>query len=275
VLPCDVADAEAVEAAAAAVERELGEIDVWVNCAMTAVLADVMETSPDEFRRVMEVNFLGCVHGAQAALRRMLPRDRGTVVFVGSALAERGIPLQATYCASKHATAGLFDSLRAELRHRRADVHLTMVHLPGLNTTQFGWVRARTDREPRPVAPVYAPEVAARAIVWAAAHRRRVIWVGLPTVYTIVGDRLASWYMDRYLANHGYDAQQTAEQIDGDRPDDLLRPLDNDADRGFRGPFGAEARDRSLQLEANLRRRALTLVAAAAVIVARRVLPVR
>jgi short-subunit dehydrogenase len=172
----------------------------------------------------------------------MLPRDRGTVILVGSALAERGIPLQATYCASKHAIAGFFDSLRAELLHAGANVRLTMVHLPGLNTTQFGWVRARTEREPRPVAPVFEPEVAARAIVAATERPRRVVWVGLPTVYTILGDRVAGWYMDRYLARVAYEAQQTDTPLAPDRSDNLDAPLDDAIDRGARGPFGDEAR---------------------------------
>src|SRR4051794_30506055 len=167
VLPCDVSDPDAVEAAAARAEAELGPIDVWVNVAMTAVLAEVADTSADEFRRVTEVTYLGSVHGAQAALRRMLPRDRGTILQVGSALGRRGIPLQATYCAAKHAVQGFTESLRTELLHRGSSIRLTVVQLPGLDTTQFSWVRARTRNTPRPVAPVYTPELAARTIVWA------------------------------------------------------------------------------------------------------------
>src|SRR3954462_7547632 len=178
VLPCDVSDAAAVAAAAARAEAELGPIDVWVNNAMTAVLAEVAETPADEFRRVTEVTYLGSVHGAQAALRRMLPRDRGTIVQVGSALAFRGIPLQATYCASKHAVEGFCESLRTELMHRKSNVHLVEVHLPGMNTTQFSWVRAKGPPPPQPVPPIYQPEIAARVIVWAPHHRRKRIWVG-------------------------------------------------------------------------------------------------
>src|SRR3954467_12938808 len=192
VLPCDVADAGAVERAAATVEERLGPIDVWVNVAMTAVLAEVADTRADEFRRVTEVTYLGSVHGAQAALRRMLPRDRGKIVQVGSALGYRGIPLQATYCGAKHAVQGFVESLRTELRHRGSNVSHTIVQLPGLNTTQFTWVRARTPNFPQPVAPIYAPDVAARAVVWAATHTRPELWVGLPTVYTIIGSRMAS-----------------------------------------------------------------------------------
>jgi short-subunit dehydrogenase len=254
VLPCDVADAEAVDRAAAEVEERFGPIDVWVNVAMTAVLAEVADTTADEFRRVTEVTYLGAVHGAKAALARMLPRDRGKIVQVGSALGFRGIPLQATYCGAKHAIQGFVESLRTELMHRGSNVGLTIVQLPGLNTTQFSWVRARTDNEPRPVAPVYEPEVAARAIVWAAFHRRRQIWVGLSTCYTIVGNRVASWIADRYLARTAFSGQQTGRPLDPGRPDYLSEPLDEHVDHGLRGPFGDESHGRSPQLELSLHR---------------------
>src|SRR4051812_25391172 len=177
-LPLDVADADAVEAAAARVEETWGPIDVWVNAAMTAVLGEVADTTAEDFRRVTEVTYLGSVYGQLAALRRMLPRDRGTIVQVGSALCYRGIPLQATYCGAKHAILGFVESLRTELLHRGSNVRLTVVHLPGLNTPQFGWVKTALPRHPQPVPPIYQPEVAADAIVWAAQHRRREIWVG-------------------------------------------------------------------------------------------------
>jgi len=167
-LPCDVADADAVDAAAERVEAELGPIDIWVNNAMTAVLGEVVDTKPEEFRRVMEVTFLGSVHGAQSALRRMEPRGRGTIIQVGSALGKQGIPLQATYCSAKHAVQGFFESLRTELLHRGSPVHLGIVQMPGMNTTQFSWVRLRVPNEPQPVAPIYQPEVAADAVYWAA-----------------------------------------------------------------------------------------------------------
>ncbi len=196
----DVADHEQVEAAAERVERELGPVDVWVNVAMTAILAEVRNTRPEEFRSVVEVTFLGSVHGAMAALSRMQERDRGTIVQVGSALARRGIPLQATYCGAKHGIQGFVESLRTELLHQNSNVKISMVQLPGLNTPQFGWVRTRgLTKHPRPVAPVYAPEVAADAIVWAADHPRRELWVRLPTYYTILGNwfapgfRTGSW----------------------------------------------------------------------------------
>ena len=258
-VPCDVADAEAVERAAAAVEERFGAIDVWINNAMTAVLAEVVETPAEEFRRVTEVTYLGSVHGAKAALRRMLPRDRGTIVQVGSALAYRGIPLQSTYCAAKHALNGFCDSLRTELMHRKSNVHLTTVHLPALNTTQFGWVRARTHGKPRPVAPVYQPEVAARAIYWAAHHRRREVWVGASTVSTIVGNRLAPWIADRYLARTAFDGQQREEPLEPGRPDYLFEPVDAETDRGVHGPFDDEAKKRSPQALLSRHRGAVAL----------------
>ncbi|HEY3021646.1 MAG TPA: SDR family oxidoreductase [Solirubrobacteraceae bacterium] len=269
VLPCDVADFAAVDAAAARVEEVFGPIDVWVNVAMAAVLAEVSETSADEFRRVTEVTYLGSVHGTKAALARMFARDRGKIVQVGSALAYRGIPLQATYCGAKHAIQGFCESLWTELRHRRSDVELTVVHLPGLNTTQFSWVRARTQGQPRPVAPVYQPEIAARAIVWAAHHRRRELWVGFPTAYTIAGSRIAPWFADRYLARTAVKGQQTAQPLDPGRPDYLDAPLDDDVDHGAHGQFDGEAKRRSPQLVlAEHRRAALAVAAGAAALIA-------
>jgi NAD(P)-dependent dehydrogenase (short-subunit alcohol dehydrogenase family) len=249
VIEVDVADADAVEAAAGAVEQHFGPIDVWVNNAMTAVLGEVINTPAAEFRRVTEVTFLGAVHGTQAALRRMAPRDRGQVILVGSALAHRGIPLQATYCAAKHAIQGFYESLRCELRHHGSGVGLTIVQLPGLNTTQFGWVRLHVPNEPQPVPPIYSPEVAARAIVWAADHpRRRELWVGAPTALTIIGNRLAPWLAERYLARTGFDSQQTDRRAPSGREDYLEAPLDTERDHGSTGPFGDVAHDRSLQL---------------------------
>jgi NAD(P)-dependent dehydrogenase (short-subunit alcohol dehydrogenase family) len=207
-LPTDVADAEQVEAAADRVERELGPIDVWVNAAMTAILAEVRHTRPDEFRRVVEVTFLRSVHGAMAALSRMQQRDRGVIVQVGSALAHRGIPLQASYCGAKHGVQGFVESLRTELLPEGSSVKVTMVQLPGLNTPQFSWVRTRgLSRHPRPVAPVYEPEVAARAIV-CAADPRRELWVGLPTYCTIIGNWFAPGFQNRFLARKNYEGQQ-------------------------------------------------------------------
>jgi NAD(P)-dependent dehydrogenase (short-subunit alcohol dehydrogenase family) len=269
VVPVDVSDGAAVDAAAATVERELGPIDVWVNNAMAAILAEVTETTADEFLRVTAVTYLGSVHGAQAALRRMLPRDRGVIVQVGSALAHRGIPLQASYCGAKHALQGFVESLRTELLHHRSHVRVVSVQLPGLNTTQFRSVRLRgLAHEPQPVPPIYQPEVAARAIVWAAAHPRREYWVGLSTAGTILGNRLAPWLMDRYLARTAFAGQQTGVPAVPDRPDYLFGPLDDDEDRGSHGEFDAQAHARSPQAVLSRHRRivlgAVAGVAAAA-----------
>src|SRR5689334_762501 len=263
-VPVDVTDADAVEAAAERIESELGEIDVWVNVAMAAVLGEVRRTSADEFRRVTEVTYLGSVHGTQAALRRMLPRDRGKIVQVGSALARRGIPLQATYCAAKHAVQGFVESLRTELIHQGSNVSITLVQLPGLNTTQFGWVRLRppVDHEPQPVAPIYQPEVAARAIAWAAESKRRELWVGWPTTLTIVGNWFAPRIQDWYLAKTGYKGQQTDKPAAPDRRDYLFAPLDTDDDRGSHGTFDDKAKARSPLLWLSTHRRSLFAAAA-------------
>jgi NAD(P)-dependent dehydrogenase (short-subunit alcohol dehydrogenase family) len=265
VVQVDVADAGAVERAAERVERELGAIDVWVNDAMTSVFSPVIDTRPEEYRRVMEVNYLGVVHGTLAALARMRPRDRGVIVQVSSALAYRSIPLQSAYCASKHAVKGFTESLLTELRHDRSNVHVTMVHLPGLNTPQFEWVKSRLPRKAQPVPPIYQPEVAARAIVWAASHRRRGVSVGWPTVKAIVGNRVAPGLIDRILARRGYDAQQYDGVADPEKPHNLWRPLDGD--HGAHGAFDARAKRHSAQVWANLHRGLLAgaLVAAAAI----------
>ncbi len=254
-IPTDVADDAAVERAAEQAERELGPIDVWVNDAMTTIFSPVREMRADEVRRATEVTYLGAVHGTLAALARMLPRDRGTIVQVGSALAYRSIPLQAAYCGAKFALRGFTDSLRVELLHDHSNVRLTMVQLPGLNTPQFTTVRSRLPRKPRPVAPVYQPEVAARGIVWAASARRREVWVGGSTVATIIGSMLAPSLVDAFLARTNYDAQQTDEPVPPDRPDNLFEPLPGD--HGAHGVFDDEAHDRSVQLALTLRRDAL------------------
>jgi short-subunit dehydrogenase len=261
VLPCDVADAEAVEAAAERAEAELGPIDVWVNAAMAAVFAFVHETAAADLRRVTEVSYLGYVHGTLAALKRMRPRDRGVIVQAGSALSYRAIPLQAGYCGAKFAIRGFTDALRTELLHEGSGVRVTMVQLPGLNTPQFTWVRTTPRRQPRPVAPVFQPEVAAAAIVHAAERPRRELWVGASTVLVIAGSKLAPRLADRYLARTNVDAQLTDETIDPGRPDYLYEPLD---DRDTHGPFDDEAKPRSLQFELLKRRRALAAGAALA-----------
>jgi NAD(P)-dependent dehydrogenase (short-subunit alcohol dehydrogenase family) len=264
-LPADVAHADEVQAAADRAEAELGPIDVWVNDAMASIFAPVREIEPDELRRVTEVTYLGQAYGAMAALKHMLPRDRGTIVQVGSALAYRGIPLQAAYCAAKHAARGFTDSLRTELMHEGRNVRVISVHLPGLNTTQFEMVRLRMPRRPRPVPPVYQPEVAARAIVWAAQHpRRRELWVGGSTVLTIVGNRLAPWLADRYLARTGFDSQQTDQPAGAERlrTDYVDAPLPGD--HGSHGSFDDEAKARSPQLWLAEHRRVLAAAGAGA-----------
>ena len=262
VLPCDVSDAAAVEAAAAQAEAELGPIDVWVNAAMVAVLAFVHETDPGDLRRVTEVTYLGVVNGTIAALRRMRPRDRGVIVQVGSALSYRAIPLQASYCGAKFAIRGFTDALRVELMHERSGVRVTMVQLPGLNTPQFTWVRTTLTKQPRPVAPVFQPEVAADAIVHAADHPRRELWLGANTAVVIAADKLLPGLADRYLARTNVKAQQTGEPLDPSRPDYLYGPL---GDRGAHGPFDAEAKPRSRQLALVKHRRAIAGAAVLAV----------
>ena len=252
VLPCDVADADAVEAAAERVERELGPIDVWVNDAMTSVFAFVKDTTPAEFKRVTEVCYLGYVNGTLAALKRMRTRNRGHLVQVGSALAYRGIPLQAAYCASKHAIQGFMDSLRAELIHERSRIVATRVQMPALNTPQFDWCRSKLPRKAQPVPPIYQPEIAARAIVYASRHRRREIYVGFPTVVTIIGNKLFPRLGDLYLGRTGIQGQQTPERERPGRPDNLFEPVAGDP--GAHGRFDARAHARSPQLWTSLHR---------------------
>ena len=242
VVTADVADPRQVEAAAERVERELGPIDVWVNDAMASVFARVWDIDPDEFARVTHVTYLGTVYGTMAALRRMRPRGHGAIVQVGSALAYRGIPLQSAYCGSKHGIKGFTESLRTELLAEKSGVHVTMVHLPGLNTTQFELVRTRLPRTPRPVAPVYQPEIAARAIVHAADHpRRRAYWVGGSTAMAIIGNRVAPWFADWYLARTAIKGQQTDRPADEQRrhTDYLFEPVPGD--HGSHGSFDDEA----------------------------------
>ena len=261
VLPTDVSDAQAVEAAAGEVEERFGPIDVWVNNAMVSVFSPVKEMTAEEFRRVTEVTYLGTVYGTLAALKRMLPRNRGSIVQVGSALAYRGIPLQSAYCGSKHAIQGFTESLRSELIHDRSDVQLTMVQMPALNTPQFGWVRSRLPRRPQPVPPIFQPEVAAEAIVWAAQHRRNELWVGWPAVKAIWGNKLIPRELDYYLARAGYDSQQTDEPVDQDRKDNLWEPLPGD--HGAHGSFDNRAHRRSYQWWANTHRGGLALAGTA------------
>jgi NAD(P)-dependent dehydrogenase (short-subunit alcohol dehydrogenase family) len=265
-VPTDVADAEAVEAAAAAIEESLGPIDVWVNGAMTSVFSPVAELEAAEVKRVAEVTYLGSVNGILAALRRMRPRDRGTIVQVGSALAYRAIPLQASYCASKHAIRGFVDSLRCELLHDRSGIRITSVHMPALNTPQFGWVRSRLPFHPQPVPPIYQPEVAARAIVWAAEHPRREYWVGYPTVGAIVANTLMPGVLDRYLARTNFQAQQTDMPVDPGRADNLDAPAPGT--QAAHGIFDDEAKDHSVQSALSMHRRLAVGTASGAALVA-------
>jgi NAD(P)-dependent dehydrogenase (short-subunit alcohol dehydrogenase family) len=262
-VPTDVADADQVEAAAERIERELGPIDVWVNDAMTSVFSPFTEMTPEEFRRVTEVTYLGQVYGTMAALRRMLPRDRGSVVLVGSALAYRGIPLQSAYCGAKHATQGFLDSLRAELLHDKSKVRVTMVQLPALNTPQFDVVKTRLSKRAQPVPPIYQPEVAARAIVWAAEHpKRREYWVGGSTAATIVANAVIPGLLDRYLGRTGFRSQQTDEQEDPTRPFNLWEPVSGD--KGAHGRFDRKSHGRSPQFWVSARRRWFGVAAAGA-----------
>ena len=245
VLPCDVADPAAVDAAASAVEEAFGPIDVWVNDAMVTLYAEFTDIEPEEFERASHVTYLGTVWGTRAALKRMLPRDRGSIVQVSSALAYRGIPLQSAYCGAKHAIKGFTESVITELLHNGSNVHIGMVQLPGLNTPQFTWGRTKLPKQTQPVPPIYQPEVAADAIHFCAYNRRREMYVGYPTVKTIVGEKLAPWLVDRYLARNGYDAQQTDEPLDPDGHDNLFEPVEED--RGAHGPFDDRARSSSVQ----------------------------
>ncbi|HEY4257145.1 MAG TPA: SDR family oxidoreductase [Candidatus Udaeobacter sp.] len=246
VVPVDVANAEEVEAAAARVEIDLGKIDIWINNAMTSVFSPIKEMTPEEFRRVTEVTYLGCVYGTLAALKRMLPRNRGVIVQVGSALAYRGIPLQAAYCAAKHAIQGFCDSLRCELIHDNSKVKVTMLQMPALNTPQFGWVKSRLPRKAQPVPPIFQPEVAAEAIYFAAHKPRREFYVGLPSVKAIVANKIAPGLLDHFLARNGYESQQYDGKEDPNRPDNLWQPVPGD--HGAHGAFDARASKWSPQL---------------------------
>ena len=241
-IPTDVADPDQVEAAADKIESELGPIDVWINDAMVTVLAPSWEVTPEEFKRVTEVNYLGVVNGTLAALHRMRPRHHGTIINVGSALAFRGIPLQAAYCASKHAVKGFTESVYAELLHESSPVKIGTVHLPGMNTTQFTWGRVRgIENEPQPVPPIFQPEVAADAILWAADEGRRETWVAASTPMTVWGNRFAKGLVARYLASTAFSSQQSSTPLSPDRKDNLFEPVDDTEDRGAHGPFDDKA----------------------------------
>lgn len=272
-IPTDVSDYDQVEAAAAAVEEKFGPIDVWVNVAFTSVFAPFTQIEPKEFARVTEVSYLGFVYGTRVALTRMMKRDRGTIVQVGSALGARSIPLQSAYCGAKHAINGFTESVRTELIHDKSNVHLTVVQMPAVNTPQFSWVLSRLPNHPQPVPPIYQPEVAARGVLFAADHpRRKQYWVGMPTVLSIVGNKFIAPILDVYLAKTGYSSQQTAEKVSADRPDNLWEPLDgeNGHDFGAHGIFDRRAHAHSPQMwvSHHLRLTAVAAIAALSVAVA-------
>jgi short-subunit dehydrogenase len=244
-LPTDVSDADAVERSAAAIEEKFGPIDLWINNAMVSVFSPIKQMTADEFKRVTEVTYLGYIYGTLSALRRMLPRDRGTIVQVGSALAYRGIPLQAAYCGAKHAVQGFTESLRCELLHDHSQVRVTMVQLPAINTPQFSWVKSRLPRKPQPVPPIFQPEVAAEAILYAAEHYRPEWNLGWPTVKAILAAKLMPGVADVYLARTGYESQQYYGAADPNRRNNLWGPVPDDF--GAHGDFDARARNRSWQ----------------------------
>jgi NAD(P)-dependent dehydrogenase (short-subunit alcohol dehydrogenase family) len=266
-IPVDVADAQAVDKAAEQIEQRLGPIDVWINNAFSSVFATFDHITPAEFDRITQVSYLGCVNGTRTALARMRPRHRGVVVQVSSALAYRGIPLQTAYCGAKHAIQGFTEALRCELMHDRSHIQVTMVVMPAVNTPQFTWVKNRLPRKPQPVPPIYQPEVAAQAVVYAAEHpRRREYWVGGSTVLTLLANKVAAGALDRYLARTGYQAQyrdQPAGPTDGGN---LWQPADsrNEGDYGAHGAFDERAHSRSAQLWASQHRTALTAASAVA-----------
>jgi short-subunit dehydrogenase len=258
----DVASAEQVEAAAAEIERTLGPITIWVNNAMASVFAPVKDLRPEEIKRVTEVTYLGVVYGTMAALRRMRLRNRGTIVQVGSTLAHRAIPIQAAYCAAKHAVRGFTDALRCELMHERSRVTLAMVHLPALDTPQFDWTLSRLPGEPQPLSPIFAPELAADAIMWAVRHPRRELHVGGSVASVIWANKFAQALLDRYLARVAYDGQHTGTPTDANRPFNLWEPIPGD--HGAHGRFGRQARRHSFQLWVTTHRRGTLALAAAA-----------
>jgi NAD(P)-dependent dehydrogenase (short-subunit alcohol dehydrogenase family) len=257
VLPTDVAEGEEVEAAAAAVEEKFGPIDIWVNNAMVSVFSPVKEMNHQEFKRVTDVTYLGCVYGTLSALRCMLRRDRGVIIQVGSALAYRGIPLQAAYCAAKHAIQGFTESLRCELLHDGSHVRVVMVQMPALNTPHFSWVKSRLPRKAQPVPPIFQPEVAAEAILWAADHELPELYVGWSTVKAILGNKIAPRLADYYLARKGYEAQQTDDPEKSERAHNLWEPVEED--RGAHGEFDFRASPWSSQLWATKSRGWLVL----------------
>jgi NAD(P)-dependent dehydrogenase (short-subunit alcohol dehydrogenase family) len=253
-ISADVADYDQVERAAQRVENELGPIDIWVNVAFTNVFSEFSNVTPEEWRRLTDVTYLGYVWGTMAAMKRMRPRNRGVVVQVGSALCYRSIPLQSPYCGAKSAVRGFTDSLRCELIHDRSKVRLTMVHMPAVNTPQFTWNRAKLSRKPQPLPPIFQPEIAGRAIYWASHKAPREMLVGGSTVLAVLAQKIAPRIADLYLALTGYKNQQTDEPIEPNRRDNLFEPVDTLRDYGSHGEFDAQAHERSLETEAVMHR---------------------
>lgn len=265
-IPTDTADSTQVEAAAQFVEKEFGPIDIWINGAMTTVFSPFKDMEPDEFKRVTEVTYLGYVYGTMAALKRMLPRDTGKIIQIGSALAYRGIPLQAAYCGAKHAIRGFTDSIRCELLHDKSHVNITMVQLPAVNTPQFSWVKSRLSRKAQPVPPIYDPEPIANAVTWVADHPRRELFLGLNTAIIIQGNKLLPALGDWYLAKTGYKSQQTEQPENPNRPYNTWQPVDEARDFGAHGAFDQQARRRSWQMWADTRGSLLTLLGSASLL---------
>jgi NAD(P)-dependent dehydrogenase (short-subunit alcohol dehydrogenase family) len=260
VIPTDMADAGQVEAAASQVEEAFGPIDIWINVAMASVFSPVKEMKPEEYKRVTEVAYLGYVYGTLAALHRMLPRDRGRIIQIGSALAYRGIPLQSAYCGAKHAIQGFTESLRCELLHDKSNVKITMVQLPAVNTPQFEWVKSRLPRKAQPVPPIYQPEVIADGVTYVVDHYRRQLFIGLSTVITIQANKLVPGVGDRYLGKTGFKSQQTSQPADPNAPNNLWHPVDDDKDHGAHGTFDDRATGKSQQLWVDTHRGLLGIV---------------
>lgn len=261
-LSVDVADGGAVDAAAEQIERDLGEIDLWVNDAMAGVFGEFLDTDPADFERAVHVDFFGFVNGTRAALSRMKPRNRGHIIQIGSALAHRGIPLQAAYCASKHAITGFTESIRTELIHDKSAVKISQVDMPAMNTVQFNWVKSKLPHHPQPVPTIFEPETCARAVADVAERPRARSWIGEPTVMTVLGNRFAGWFLDRYLATKAYDGQQAPEKTEPMLPTNLYEPVAGD--HGARGIFSDQAKTTSPQIWYTQNRRLAYGIAAGA-----------
>jgi short-subunit dehydrogenase len=252
IYPVDVSKAILLNEVSEKIERELGPIDIWVNNAMCSVFAPMIEIEPDDYLRVTEVTYLGQVYGTMTALKQMQKRNQGIIVLIGSALAHRGIPLQSAYCGAKHAVQGFFESLRSELFHNQSGIHLTIVHMPALNTPQFEWVKSLLPNKPKPMGKVFQPEVAAQAILYAASHQRREIYVAFPTYVAIWGNKIAGWFLDRYLGKVGYKGQQTDEKVAPNRKNNVWEPVPGD--HGAHGTFDKVAHNDSFMLNVTMHR---------------------